>query len=375
MLKTIKLSLLGLLLVSCSSNSEISISSTSTISNITSSSSTIVNTEKLKTIASVENIKYEIDYTAQIVMPDQIKVVFEDGSDGFAKVIWKDKMVSYQNNDEIKISGNLYEYEKTVDATISFKDYIIIGSMKDQLSISNERLKLYYTKNDETSIEDLFNYLNYEYDRIKNFFDLSNNPLITGFIYPNVRELKKGNLEEFNVFLPGEGWGAGVNEEYFTMISPLAPPVPTNMNSIYNIAAHEMLHSIHVYQTTVSDKINDFEQTPIWLREGIATYMTEDFIYHNILHVNFINRSDFKISDLNDREHPGNLPYVPGAFLVMYLLETYGYQAFKDYMYDLNLLTSFNKDELAISNEFKEYYLNLYSKFGRDGKYRRKDYP
>jgi hypothetical protein len=136
-----------------------------------------------------------------------------------------------------------------------------------------------------------------------------------------------------------------------------------------------MFHSIHAYQVKITPEILNFEQTPIWLREGLATYLTENFMFQQTVQVIYVNRDDFILSDLSVREVPGQMAYQPGAFVIMFLLENYGYEAFKKYLYSLNFEESFGKNEIQLSNDFRVFYMNLWRKNRESGKYYRNDYP
>jgi hypothetical protein len=342
---------------------------------LVSCSRNILNNQQKNNIKSVEKVEYTIDLTANISLPEELEVTFDNGEKNFYAVTWKNKNINYNGNTTTVVEGFLTDFDYKIEAIINFKDYFVGDTMRDDLYISKDNVALYYTEADEYSIKPLLEHLNKEYLRIINFFGLTSKPLMTGFIYPNVREVKAGNLKEFNIFLPGEGWGAGVDDKYFTMISPLAPPVPTPTLDVYNIATHEMFHSIHAYQVKITPEILNFEQTPIWLREGLATYLTENFMFQQTVQVIYVNRDDFILSDLSVREVPGQMAYQPGAFVIMFLLENYGYEAFKKYLYSLNFEESFGKNEMQLSNDFRVFYMNLWRKNRESGKYYRNDYP
>lgn len=372
----LKLLFLTILLVSCSESLEISssITSSSQLSSVNSSvisSSSFSSNKEEKVLLPIVNIKvpsYEVDLTSIVSFPKSLQVTLADNTNIELPVVWERSFVTKKESNLETIKGQII-HDKAYDVSVNvmFIDYKVNGSIENYFSIGNDKIKLYYTKNDEHEIENLFNYLNTQYDETLKFMGLKDIPLIKGYIFPNAREVNNFLRPRMSVPDDALGWGAGLNSEIFVFVSPNNPPEPTHISTIYDIAHHEMVHTIHFYLAKQIPWMKDLESVPTWLGEGLATYLSMSMIMQDIYDP-IITSPNFIVSDLNSRE-VHNLPYAPGGLFIKYLAKTYGNDSFIKYLNTLNFVESFGKNEAQLSKEYQNYYLELKNKNGLNVSY------
>lgn len=383
-MKKLTVYLLVLFLASCSgsefgsTNSNISTSSnvnSSSVVNSSSIDSSSINVPvKLLKIANTIIPNYTVDFGSKVVMPNQIKVVYEDGSEGKEEVDWEIINVKYKNENKVVVKGKLINRDMEISSNIEFKDIVIEKTIKDENYIYNDLLGLYFTVNDEHYVEEIIEYLTIEYSRLLDFFGYKQIPRINGYIFPNDKEHRRIMLRDFRIGMPPVSYGAGISSSEFSMISHINPPEFTGKSDLYEITLHELLHSIHFYQIEQSPYVNDMNDTPIWLREGLATYLTQN-IRITKAHKNVIDRDGFKLSDLSSRDgNLDNIAYGAGGLLIKHLLELYGLESFRVYMDTLDFIKAFGVYETTIASSFRKYFnQELVGEY--DSFYYRIDYP
>ena len=377
MRKTITSLVFIFLLSSCSVSSENNnISSSIIISSSNLNENNTKENEILKPTTNIVDInlpRYEVDLTSIVNLPKTLKVQLSDGTNIEKQVKWKRSFVAKKEKNTEEVIGYI-DHDKIyeVSLTVEFKEYKIEGSIENYLSIENEKIKLFYTKNDEHEINKLFDYLTNQYDDSLKFMGISEMPQIKGYIFPNAFEVNNFLRTRMSVPDDALGWGAGLNHEIFVFVSPNNPPEPTHISTIYNIAHHEMVHTLHFHLAKTVDWMGDLEKVPTWLSEGLATYLSMSMIMQDIYDP-VISNPNFKVSDLNSRGIH-NLPYAPGGMFIKYLVKTYGNNSFIDYLYSLDFTKSFGKTEQELSNEFRDYHNQLKAKNGLNVSYYRIGY-
>jgi hypothetical protein len=373
-----------LFLASCSSNNfkntTSSLSSGSSTILTSSSSSEVIDsttpTEPVKVVKVINSDipNFTVDLGSKVIMPKYVKVSYDDGNEGKEEVDWERINIRFQNENKVVIKGKIINGDIVVISNIEFKDIVIEKSIKDEMYISNDLLGLYYTVNDEHYVEEILEYLTVEYTRLLDFFGYKQIPKINGYIFPNDREHRRILLRDFRIGLPSASYGAGISSTEYSMISHINPPQFTGKADLYKITLHEMLHSIHFYQAEKSPFVRDMNNTPIWLREGLATYLTQNMRITRS-QKDVINRDDFTLSVLNSRdERLDNIAYGAGGLLIKHLLELYGLEKFREYMETLDFLKAFGVNEASIAASFRDYFNEKF--VNENGSfYYRSDYP
>jgi hypothetical protein len=374
----------ALFLVSCSSSDisptspPVSSSSSSILS--TSSSTVAIDsstpTEPVKVVKVINSVipNFTVDLGSKVIMPKHVKVSYDDGSEGKEEVDWERINIRYQDANKVVVKGKIKNGDIEVTSNIEFKDIVIEKSIKDEMYIANDLLGLYFTVNDEHYVEEILEYLTVEYSRLLDFFGYKQIPKINGYIFPNDKEHRRILLRDFRIGMPSVSYGAGISSSEYSMISHINPPGFIGKADLYEITLHEMLHSIHFYQIEMSPFVNDMNDTPIWLREGLATYLTQN-IRITQSHKNVIDRDDFTLSVLSSRdERLDNIAYGAGGLLIKHLLELYGLEKFRVYMNTLDFLAAFGVSEVTIASSFRKYF-NQELVGENDSFYYRDDYP
>jgi hypothetical protein len=375
--------IVSLFLVSCSSsginNTTSSLSSGFSSILSTSSSSVVIDStpsEPVKVVKIVNSVipNFTVDLGSKVIMPKYVKVSYDDGSEGKEEVDWERINIRYQDANKVEVKGKIINGNIEVSSNIEFKDIVIEKSIKDEMYISNDLLGLYYTVNDEHYVEEILEYLTSEYTRLLDFFGYKQIPRINGYIFPNDREHRRILQRDFRIGMPSISYGAGISSTEYSMISHINPPLFTGKADLYEITLHELLHSIHFYQAEKSPYVRDMNNTPIWLREGLATYLTQNMRITSS-QKEVIDRDDFTLSVLSSRDQRlDNIAYGAGGLLIKHLLELYGLEKFRVYMETLDFVKAFDVTEAAISASFRKYFnekfVNENSSF-----YYRSDYP
>jgi hypothetical protein len=365
-------------LLSACANSTISTSFTSDSSVITSDqeNSTIITPETndsekiLSKIVSAETLDYLIDFKTITELPKTLSVTYDDGAVSEKGVNWEKPVLYYENKNSEIIKGIVEGTDFEVFANVNFQKYVYKLPLTDNLIIENDYIRLYHTRNDEHDIKNLLDYLTKEYHRVSKFFEYKSTPKFSGYILPSADESLRYMATEMN-YKGDEGWGAGISKSEFLMVSPLNPPVPSAKSGVYTIAAHELFHAMHMYQL-YEDNLPEIEYVPTWYVEGMATYVTQ-FARLNEFHHRFVDKDDFMLSDLNDRD-VYRLPYDPGALAIKFLITTYGLDSFIDYVKSIDLIKAFGKNEQILSQEFRTYYNKLVIENGYGTMYFRNDF-
>jgi hypothetical protein len=374
MRKTIT-SLVFLSLLSSCSNSN-SLSSGSSLKISSQENSVIISSEsnnselRVTKIVSAESLDYLIDYKTITELPQTLSVTYEDGTVSKKSVNWEKPVLYYENKNSEIIKGFVEGSNFEVFANVNFKKYIYNLPLSDNLIIENDYIRLYHTRNDEHDIQNLLDYLTKEYHRVSKFFAYKSTPKFIGYILPSADESLRYMATEMN-YKGDEGWGQGISKSEFLMVSPLNPPVPSSKSGVYTIAAHELFHAMHMYQL-YEDNLPEIEFVPTWYVEGMATYVTQ-FARLNEFHHGFVDKDDFMLSDLNDR-NIYRLPYDPGALAIKFLITTYGIENFIEYVKTIDLNKSFGKSEQVLSQEFRAYYNKLVTENGYETMYFRNDF-
>jgi hypothetical protein len=342
-------------LTTSSNNSSIVISSNAPSSEAVDNSTSVIPVKVIKVTNSVIP-NFTVDFGSKVVMPKYVKVSYEDGSEGREEVDWEKINIKYQNLSKVVVKGKIINGNIEVTSNIEFKDILIEKSIKDEMYISNDLLGLYYTVNDEHYVEEILEYLTVEYSRLLDFFGYKQIPRINGYIFPNDKEHRRILQRDFRIGMPSVSYGAGISSSEYSMISHINPPGFTGKADLYQITLHELLHSIHFYQIEMSPFVNDMNDTPVWLREGLATYLTQNMrITKSQKEV--IDRDDFTLSVLNSREaRLDDIAYGAGGLLIKHLLELYGLEKFRVYMNTLDFLEAFGVSEATIAASFRKYF-------------------
>ncbi len=177
---------------------------------------------------------------------------------------------------------------------------------------------IFYFEEDKEKLNDVFDILEQNYERILIAFDVQLSKKVKVEIYPS--------LNDYHLAVYGKkakDWMVGhcdTKEKKLMMVSPNNPGNEHNFNSVIKVAVHEFVHYITMYKT------DDIFKLPNWLREGVAMYFAEQMNEDgkNNLRELINNNNIPRISQLEGRVFPKRGGYLLSYTIIEYIVKNHG---------------------------------------------------
>lgn len=230
--------------------------------------------------------------------------------------IWK------EGENEFPIT--LSPLDKTIDYTKSRK----VNTSSLDLGLTDEFFNYYSEKKDSTVLEELSKTLNSEYLRIVKNMNTAFDSKIDVLIYPDTKAFHKAiNYPDAPDWVVG---AASKNE--LKMVSPLNPGNVHSYESLMQAIVHELVHTV-----VLNFRNNGLVGLPNWLNEGYAYYEAGQLAEEELKLVQSkVLKKDIptwqELEEANTSQFGELGGYGMSASIVKFLIETYGYQKFKQYL-------------------------------------------
>lgn len=217
--------------------------------------------------------------------------------------------------------------------------------------LDSKYASFYYKENDNCLVDELSNYLNHFIDQIYDFFNIQTKEKIKINIVSKKETFDNKLKEEFNMPVVSKSsrgfFSYKDNAIYYLSINDY-DKTTHDKNDIENYKktlVHECVH----YINNLFNKENNCGDTAIYLREGIAVYLSHQNDDKNLIF-------DYTLDDFFTNSKVTKNCYAGYYLIVKYLVEHYN----KDFV--LNLFTSSRQANLFLKDQLYNKAYAFYNK-------------
>lgn len=217
--------------------------------------------------------------------------------------------------------------------------------------LNSNKASFYYEENDNCLVNELSNYLSYFIDQIYDFFNIQTKEKIKINIISKKEIFDNKLKEEFNMPVVSKSsrgfFSYKDNAIYYLSINDY-DKTTHDKNDIENYKktlVHECVH----YINNLFNKENNCGATAIYLREGIAVYLSHQNDNKSLIF-------DYTLNDFLNNSKVTKNCYAGYYLIVKYLIENY------DKSFVLDLFTSSRKANLFLKDELYEKANTFYNK-------------
>ncbi|MEM7050511.1 MAG: BamA/TamA family outer membrane protein [Acidobacteriota bacterium] len=187
---------------------------------------------------------------------------------------------------------------------------------------------VYYYTEEEASLEKVVSFAESAYDRLSREFDYQIQEPTPLIFYATHSAFEQNNI--ILNFIP-EGVGAFASPVRFRMVLPIDLPD----DELMNLILHELTH-IFQYHILFQGRFGKAiaARPPLWLIEGMASYMAEDETTRDKMFLRDAAVNDI-IPPMTSWNGGGFFAYRIGHAVLDYVEETYGKDGFQDFVFEL----------------------------------------
>ncbi|MBG9982955.1 hypothetical protein HZY86_07655 [Aerococcaceae bacterium DSM 111020] len=213
--------------------------------------------------------------------------------------------------------------------------------------MESDNFTLYYQK-EEAAAQDAFDLVEAEGGRILESLDLEDPEPVNIYLWDNQQAFQRYSLGNIGQLF-GQPWMiGGAHGNRLSMVSPADAPLGQHdYESIKQTILHEL---VHAYLSQINPNLD------LWANEGTAVYLAQQ-----LADLQPSNLADYSIPSLEDLSVSNGMKFAEmGGYsyanlYVSYLVDNYGWESWRDYLYQGNYEASFGKPQSDLYQEWLTY--------------------